>query len=108
MRAPLAGLVAFALALLVLGTLLGALDAPLAAGAAAAVLGGAAGGAAGAWQARAMGLRGGRSLLAATLGPVLGALVLVAATPQASLATLAGLLAVTAGALGAAFASLAR
>jgi hypothetical protein len=39
---------------------------------------------------------------------VLGALALVAAGPQSSLATLAGLLAVTGGALAAALVSLAR
>jgi hypothetical protein len=75
---------------------------------AAAALGGAAGGLAGAWQARAAGLRGGRSLLAATLGPLAGATLLLASAPQASLATLAGLAAVAAGALAAAFAALSR
>ena len=107
-RGPLAGLLAFGLALLLLGGLLGPLSADwnqsvaIAVGAIAAAVGGAIGGLAGAWQARAAGQRGGPLLLGAALGPVMGAVLLIASAPEASMATLVGLLAVAAGAVGAA------
>jgi len=113
-RGPLAGLLAFALALLVLGAFLGPVtsgwdtSAAVGIGALAAALGGAAGGLAGAWQARAAGLRGGASLLGAVLGPLTGAALLIASAPQASVATLVGLAAVAAGAVAAAYAWLGR
>jgi hypothetical protein len=113
-RAPLTGLLAFGLALLLLGGLLGPMsadwnqNAAIAVGAIAAALGGAVGGLAGAWQARAAGLRGGASLLGAVMGPVMGAALLIASAPQASMATLVGLLAVAAGAVGAAYLWLSR
>jgi hypothetical protein len=113
-RGPLAGLLAFGLALLVLGGLLGPISTDwgtstaVAVGALAAALGGAAGGLAGAWQARAAGLRGGHLLLGAVLGPVMGAVLLIASAPQASVATLVGLVAVAGGAVGAAYLWLAR
>jgi hypothetical protein len=111
-RAALTGLIAFALAALFLGGVLGVAvsgspqSTAVAVGAAAAALGGALGALAGAWQARAAGLQGHRALVAATLGPVAGATLLLASSPQASLAALAGLAAVAAGALAAALAAL--
>jgi hypothetical protein len=113
-RSALAGLLAFALAAIVIGGMAGAAvsgasrPTAVVVGAVAAALGGALGGLGGAWQARAAGLNGARSLLAATAGPVAGALLLLGADPQASLATLAGLAAVATGALAAAFAALSR
>jgi hypothetical protein len=111
-RGPLAGLLAFGLALLLLGGLLGSADfnqnTAIAVGAVAAALGGAAGGLAGGWQARLAGQRGGALLLGAVLGPVMGALLLIASAPEASVATLVGLLAVAAGAVGAAYLWLSR
>lgn len=112
-RAALTGLVAFALAALLLGGVLGVAvsgspqSTAIAVGAGAAALGGAAGGLAGAWQARLAGLRGRRALLAATLGPLAGAGLLLVSAPQASLGALGGFVAVALGALGAAFVALA-
>ena len=113
-RGPLAGLLAFGLALLLLAGLLGPLstdwdqNAAIAIGAIAAAFGGAVGGLAGAWQTRAAGLRGGASLVNAAMGPVMGSVLLIASAPQASMATLVGLLAVAAGSFGAAYAWLSR
>jgi hypothetical protein len=113
-RGPLAGLFAFGIALLVLAGLLGPMSsdwnqaAAIALGTLAAGVGGAAGGLAGAWQARAAGLRGGGLLLGAVLGPLMGAVLLIGSAPQASVATLVGLLAVAGGAVGAAYAWLGR
>jgi len=108
-RGPLTGLLAFGLALLLIAGFLGPIsgdwsqEAAIVIGALAAAFGGAVGGLAGAWQARAAGLRGGASLVSASLGPVMGAVLLIASAPQASLATLIGLLAVASGALGGAY-----
>jgi hypothetical protein len=113
-RGPLAGLLAFGLALLLLGGLLGPMsadwnqNAAIAVGAIAAAVGGAIGGLAGAWQARVAGQRGGPLLLGAVLGPVMGAGLLIASAPDASMATFVGLLAVAAGAVGAAYLWLSR
>jgi hypothetical protein len=113
-RGPLAGLLAFGLALLLIAGFLGPIsgdwsqDAAIVIGALAAALGGAIGGLAGAWQARAAGLRGGASLVSASFGPVMGAVLLIASAPQASVATLVGLLAVSFGAVAAAFVWLSR
>jgi hypothetical protein len=90
------GLAGFTLAGIVLAAVLGRVlpdawspAAFAAVGIAAAVAAGAAGGLAGAWQ----GPRG-----AAILGPLLGAVLLIALQPQADLVTLLSLLAVLAGA----------
>jgi hypothetical protein len=95
-RGLISGLVGFALAGIALAAVLGRVlpdkwspSAFAAVGIAAAVVAGAAGGFAGAWQ----GPRG-----AAILGPLLGALLLIALQPQADLVTLLSLLAVLAGA----------
>jgi hypothetical protein len=96
MRAVLSGLIGFTLAGVALAAVLGRLlpddwstSAFVAVGVAAAVVAGAAGGLAGAWQ----GPPG-----PAILGPLLGAVLLVALQPQADLVTLLSLLAVLAGA----------
>jgi hypothetical protein len=95
-RGLVSGLLGFTLAGIVLAAVLGRAlpdawspGAFAAVGIAAAVLAGAAGGLAGAWQ----GPPG-----AAILGPLLGAVLLIALQPQADLVTLLSLLAVLAGA----------
>ncbi len=112
LRATVAGLLTFGLLGLVLGQILWAVvpdewsvDATNAAGFAALAVYAAVGGLAGAWEARRAGLRGRSALLGAVLGPLLGALLILVLDPDASLWTLAGLLAVigAAGAAGAAW-----
>ena len=97
LRATVAGLLTFGLLGLVLGQILWAVvpdewsvDATNAAGFAAVALYAAVGGLAGAWEARRAGLRGRSALLGAVLGPLLGALLVIALDPDASLWTLAG------------------
>jgi hypothetical protein len=112
LRATLAGLLAFGLAGVLFGRFLWAVvpdswsvDALNAAGFVAIAIDAAAGGLVGAWQARRAGLRGRPALIAAVLGPLLGALAVLAIDPDASLWTLAALAAVigAAGASGAAW-----
>ena len=112
LRATVAGLLTFGLLGLVLGQILWAVvpdewsvDATNAAGFAAVALYAAIGGLAGAWEARRAGLRGRSALLGAVLGPLLGALLVIALDPDASLWTIAGVLVVigAAGAAGAAW-----
>ncbi len=108
LRGTVAGLLAFGLFALLFGRLLWAIvpdswsvDVLNVAGFVAIAIDAAVGGLVGAWEARRAGLRGRPALLAAVLGPLLGALFILVLDPDASLWTLAALLAVI-GAAGAA------
>ena len=111
LRGTVAGLLAFGLFGLLFGRLLWGLTedwslaATNAAGLAALAVDAAVGGLVGAWESRRAGLRGRPAVLGAVLGPLLGALFVIALDPDASAWTIAGVLVVigAAGAAGAAW-----